>query len=145
MARQKQQPDDLKCEKGAVQPARWKGSRMQGYEGHVRMDLIHEYRKQGLEGLCQAREECERVVGDMAQVFGELHFISLVLYTTFGDLLDELGELSKSKALRMRIREQIENTHGTDHPYYIQPLTNVVRSHEKLGNGWKHNYCRKSF
>ena len=130
------QPDDLKTEKETVQPARWKSGRMQGYEGLVGVDLIHEYRTQGLKNLYQARAECERVVGDMAREFGELHFISLKLYTTFGDLLDELGELSKSKALRMRIREQTEKKLGINHPYYIQSIMNVVRSHTMLGE-WK--------
>ena len=92
------QPDDLRTEKEAVQPARWK---MGGIQGSVRVDLIHEYRTQGPKTLRQAREECERVIDDMAPVFGELHFILLNLYTTWGNLLDEMGKLSKSKVLRM--------------------------------------------
>ena len=67
---------------------------MQGCKGLVSVDFIHEYRTQGLKTPNQAREECERLVGDMGRVFGELHFISLQLYTTVGNLLDELGELS---------------------------------------------------
>ena len=98
---------------------------MQGYEALVQVDLIHEYRTQGLKNLYQARVECERAVGDIVRVFGELHFISLMLYTTFGDLLDELGELSKSKASRMWIREQIEKTHGINHPYYVRSIMRV--------------------
>ena len=101
------QPEDLKAEEKAVQPTRGKSD---SYEGLVWVDLIHEYRTQGLKTLDQAKEECERLVGDMTRVFGELHFISLQLYTTEGNLLDEFGELSKSKALRMRIREQIKKT-----------------------------------
>ena len=72
----------------------------------------------------------------MAPVFGELHFILLNLYTTWGGLLDELGEFSKSKAMRMRIKEQIA-TDGIDHPYYILSITNVVQSHTKLGGFMK--------
>ena len=106
---------------------------MQEYEGLVCADPIHEYRTRGLETLNQARVECERVVGDMARVFGELHFISLELYTIIGCLLDVLGELSKSKALRMRIREQIEQAYGIDHPYYVRSLLCIVESHAKLG------------
>ena len=87
------QPEDLKAEEQAVQPARWKSGR---YEGLVSVDLIHEYRTQGLKTL-EAREECERLVGDMVRVFGELHFISLQLYTTIGHLLDELGEFQSQK------------------------------------------------
>ena len=105
---------------------------MRRYEGVVTVDLAHEYRKQGLETLHQARVECERVVGDMARVFGELHFISLELYTTFGRLLDELGESPKSKALRLRIREQIEKQ-GISHPFYIRSILSVVESHVKQG------------
>ena len=139
------QADDLKTENEAVQPARWKSGRMQGYEGLVWANLIHEYRTQGLKNLYQARVECERVLGDMARVFGELHFISLELYTTFGNLLDGLGELSKSKALRMRTRKKIEKTHGINHPSYVWSILGLADSHTKLGNGWKHNYCRKRF
>ena len=106
---------------------------IQGYDGFVSVDLIHEYRTQGLKTLDQAREECERVIDGMAPVFGELNFILLNLYTTWGNLLDELGELSKSKLLRMRIRKQIEETNGIDHLYYIPSTMNVVRSHIKLG------------
>ena len=76
------------------------------------MNLIHEYRTQRKKTLDQARDECERDIGDMAPVFGELHFIPFNLYTTLGNLLDELGELSKSKELRMRIREQIKKQMG---------------------------------
>ena len=131
-------PDDLKAEKKAVQSAVWKSAsgRMQGHEGLVLIDLIHEYRTEGLKRLDQAREECERLVGDMERVFGELHFLSLDLYTTFGNLLDELGEFSKSKELRMRIRKRIEKTSGINHLCYIQSVFNVFRSHIKLGE-WK--------
>ena len=127
------QLEDLKAEEKAVQPVRWKSGRMQGYEGLVWADLIHEYRTQGLKTLDQAREECERFIGDMAQVFGEHHFILLELYTTLGDMLVQLGELSKSKALRMRIREQIEKTHGINHPYYVWSTMSVAHSHALLG------------
>ena len=106
---------------------------IQGYGGFVPVDLIHEYRTQGLRAVGQAREECERVIDDMAPVFGELHFILLNLYTIWGDLLDELGEFSKSKQLRMRVRKKIEETNGTDHQYYIQSVMNVVHSHINLG------------
>ena len=129
-------PDDLEAEKKAVQPARWGGGGMPGHDGFVWVDLTHEYRTQGLKTLDQAREECERVINDMARVFGELHFILLNLYATRGNLLDELGKLSESKELRMRIREQIEKTNGINHPYYIQSIMNVARSHEKLGE-WR--------
>ena len=124
------QPDDLRSEREVVQPAR---SKMGGYDEFVSVNLIHEYRTQGLKTLGQAREECERVIDDMAPVFGELHFILLNLYGTWGNLLDELGELSKSKLLRMRIKKQIEETNGMDHLYYIPSIINVARSHMKLG------------
>ena len=124
------QLDDLKAERAAVQPARWK---MSGIPGFVSLDLIHEYRTEGLRTLGEARDECERVIGDMTPVFGELHFILLNLYTTWGNLLDELGEFSKSKLLRIRIRKQIEETNGINHQYYIQSIMNVVQSHTKLG------------
>ena len=127
------QHKDLKAEEKVVQPSKWTSGRMQEYKGLVSVDLIHEYRTKGLKTLNQAREECERLVGDMTRVFGELHFISLQLYTTLGNMLDELGELSKSKALRMRIREQIEKTSGINPADYIQSVINVVRSHKNLG------------
>ena len=101
LGKSNKQLDDLKTEKAAVQPARWKKSGITGYDGFLPMDLIHEYRTQGLRAVNQAREECERVIDDMAPVFGELHFILLNLYTTWGDLRNELGEFSKSKAMRM--------------------------------------------
>ena len=121
------QLDNLKSDNEAVQPARWKMGGIQKYDGFVSVDLIHEYRTQGLKTLDQA-EECERVIDDMAPVFGELHFILLDLYTAWGDLLNESGEFSKSKVLRMRIREQIEKPNRVDHWYYTQSVTNLVRS-----------------
>ena len=114
------QPDDLKTEKEAVQPARSKMGGIQGNGEFVSVDLIHEYRTHGLKTLDQARQECGRLIGDMAPVFGELHFILLDLHTTLGNLLDGLGEFSKSKALRKRIRGQIEKTGEIHHPYYIK-------------------------
>ena len=106
---------------------------IQGYDGFVSVDLIHECRIHGLDTLQQAWKECERVIGDMAPVFGELHFILLDLYTTRENLGDKLGKLSKSKLLRMQIRKQIEETNGIDHLYYIRSIMAVVRSHIKLG------------
>ena len=73
------QPDDLKTEREAVQPTRWK---MSGIRGYLPVDHIHEYRTHGLKTLDLAREECERAIVDMAPVFGRLHFILLNLYTT---------------------------------------------------------------
>ena len=93
------------------------------------MDLIHEYRTQGLKTLDRARGGCERFVGDMARVFGEFYQISLQLYTTVGDLLDEFGELSGSEALRVRVRGQVGRTTGIDYPYYVRPVGSVARSH----------------
>ena len=133
VARNAKQLDDLKEEKAAVQPARWKMGGIPGYDGFVPVDLIHEYRTQGLRAVDQAREECERVIDDMAPVFGDLHFILLNLYTACGELLDELGEFSESKVMRMRTREQIEKTNRINHAYYIQSIENVVRSHAMLG------------
>ena len=127
------QLDELATEKAAVQPARWKMGGIPGYDGFVPVDLIHEYRTQGLRAVNQARRECERAIGDMAPVFGDLHFILLDLYTTWGKLLDEVGEFSKSKVIRTQIREKVEKTYGIDHPYYIQSIENVVRSHAMLG------------
>ena len=85
-----------------------------------------------LKTLDQARGECKRVIGDMALVFGERHFILLNLHTTWGDLLDELGELSNQKCCE-RESEQIGKTNGIDHLYYIRSISNVVQSHAKLG------------
>ena len=83
------QLDDLKTEKAAVQPARWKMGGIPGYDGFVPVDLIHEYRTQGLRAVDQAREECERAIDDMAPVFGELHFIFLNLYITWGNFQNQ--------------------------------------------------------
>jgi len=63
------------------------------------VNLIHEYRTCGLNNLEEVRKEYEREVRDIATEFGEQHFVPLGLYTIIGDLLDELGEFAKSKAL----------------------------------------------
>jgi hypothetical protein len=55
----------------------------------------------------------------MAREFAELHFVTLGLYKTIGDLLDSLGEFEESTALGMRIRDEIETAEGMQHPYYI--------------------------
>ena len=68
LVKSNKQLEDLKAEEEAVQPARWKNGRIQEHQGLVRVDLIHEYRTQGLKTLDQAREECERLVGDLARV-----------------------------------------------------------------------------
>ena len=118
------QLNNLKAEKESVRPARWKSGRIQGYEGLVSVVLIYKYRTHGLKTLDQAREEYKRVINDITPVFGMLHFILLNLYTTWGNLLHEFSELSKSKVLRMRIREQIEKTNGIRHPYYETSYSN---------------------
>ena len=60
------------------------------------MDLIGFIRISNteLKTLVQAMGERKRVIGDMALVFGERHFILLNLHTSWENLLDELGELS---------------------------------------------------
>jgi len=103
--------------------------------GDVTVDLIHEYRTWGLNKLGEARIVYEQEVSDMARHFGELHFIPLALYKIMGDLLDQLGEFGKSKTLRMRIRDRIDNTGGIGHSYYFQSTEHVATSHRRLG-GW---------
>ncbi|KAF8539826.1 hypothetical protein BDD12DRAFT_881587 [Trichophaea hybrida] len=124
---------DLKLEKEAVQPASWNNEKLRELQGLVSVDLIHEYRTRGLNELEKARKECEREVSDMAREFGEFHFIMLNLYKTFGNMLDELGELATSKALRIRIRDNIKKEGGVTHPYYVQSFFDLATSHTKLG------------
>jgi len=76
IARKMQQPDNLKVEKEAVRPPGWNPGRMQRLNGFLLVDLIHKYRMRGRNKLEYTRREYEREVGDMVQVFGELHFIS---------------------------------------------------------------------
>ena len=111
----------------------WQSGRIEGFNGLRKADLIQEYRIWGLSKLKEAREDYEREVADMAREFGELHFVTLSLYTTFGDLLDALGEFETAKALRMRIRDQIQRTDGNNHPDYIQSTLNVAKSHVDVG------------
>jgi len=92
-----------------------------------------EYRSWGLNKLEEARNEYEREVADMSRQFGDIHFITLVLYGTFANLLDELEEFGKSKDLRMRIKDQIAERDGIGHPYYINSVMNVAKSHTMLG------------
>ena len=129
--------EDLEVEKEAVQHANWTSKSKFEFGGKfLKVNIMHEYRTWGLNQLEEARRECEREVGDMAQEFGELHFISLNLYATLGNLLDELGEFAKSKSLRMRIRDQIQKQSGVGSPYFIESIINVTNSHTKLGE-WK--------
>jgi hypothetical protein len=58
--------------------------------------------------------------------------VPVVLFTTIGNILDELGEFAKSKALRMRIRDQIHKTVGIGHPYYLQSIMEVASSQTQL-------------
>jgi hypothetical protein len=69
----------------------------------------------------------------MARGFGELHYILLFLYSTIGDLLDELVEFEDSKALRMQIRDQIVRSGVDHHIYYIKSILQLARSHTSLG------------
>jgi len=55
------------------------------------------------------------------------------LYSTIGDLLDKLVEFEDSKALRMRIRDQIVRSGADHHPYYIKSILQLARSHTRLG------------
>jgi tetratricopeptide (TPR) repeat protein len=101
--------------------------------GLIPLDLIHEYRSWGLDELQESQNVYQREANDMTRVFGELHFIPLALYQIIGNLQDELGEFSKSKTLRMRIKDQIKNTDGVSHPYYFNSVLNVAESHSRLG------------
>ena len=105
---------------------------MQGYEELVQVNLIHEYRTQGLKNLYQARVECEGAVDDIVRVFGELHFISLMLCTTFGDLLDELGNCRNQRLCECG-SESKSKKHGINHPNCVRSIMSVGASHAKLG------------
>jgi len=109
------QSHNLKIEKEAVQLASWRSGKMNGLRGLIQVDLIHEYRTCGLDKMREALKVNEREVVDMTREFGELHFIPIYLYITIGDLLDELGEIVKSKTLRIQIRDHIQNTEGIGH------------------------------
>ena len=56
LSKSAKQPDDLRSEREVVQPARWKMDSIQWHDGFVSVDLIHEYRTQGLKTLDHARE-----------------------------------------------------------------------------------------
>lgn len=133
LERSTKQPDDLNAEKEVVQPDSFENGIKRELIRPIGENLIHIYRQLGLENLKEILKSYEREVGDMEQEFGELHIIPLALYSIMGDLLDELGELEKSKALWMRIRHQIEKIYGIGHPYQIQSIINVVKSHKMLG------------
>jgi hypothetical protein len=66
----------------------------------------------------------------VVRVFGELHFISLGLHRTMENLLDECGEFARSKALRVRTRDQMEKT---GHEDYMDSIYLVALSHKNLG------------
>jgi len=127
------QPNDLMIEKEAVRPARIQSERIIQRNGHMEVNMIHEYRIWGLNKLREAMKVCEGEVIDMVRTFGELHFIPLNLNHIIAYMLDELGEVAKSVALRMRIRDQIVKKDGIGHPSYIQWTNDVARSHENLG------------
>ncbi|KAF8538086.1 hypothetical protein BDD12DRAFT_911052 [Trichophaea hybrida] len=136
LERSNKQPDDLKAEKEAVRPDSGNSERIRKYDGLWReVDLVHQYRTWGLKKLEEAWKEHEREIDDMVCEFGEFHFIPLVLFSIAGDVLDELREFEKSKALRMRIKDRI-STEGVSHPDYIQSIFNVAKSHRMLGE-WK--------
>jgi len=123
---------DLELEKEAVRPANSKNGKMWWRYGLMKVDLTHQYQKFGPKKLSEACKECQREVRDMSCVFGELHFIPLSLYTTIGNMLHGLGEYAESKALRMRIRDQLEKADGIDHPYYIHAIVAVLKSQAEL-------------
>ncbi|KAF8535484.1 hypothetical protein BDD12DRAFT_892616 [Trichophaea hybrida] len=127
------QLNDLRIAIDSVQPAKCQREGIRGQNSLVKVDLIHEYRRWGLNKLQQAREQCEREVIDMTRNFGELHFIPLKLLGTIGTILDALGELTESKVLRMRIRDQIVTIGGSAHPCYIEWTAAVLQSHMNLG------------
>jgi len=125
--------NDLEIEKQVVPQARRMSWTTYELRDHLTFNLIHEYRTWGLYKLEEAYKEYDREVVDLTREFGELHFIPLGLYGTMADLMDALGEFAKSKTLRMRIRDQIKNTDGVGHPYYIRSILNVAQSHLRLG------------
>jgi hypothetical protein len=144
LQRSSRQRGDLEAEKVAIKTNWNMCLSIRNFQGHpYPLDLIHEYRTWDLKKLGEARKEYEREVGSMVREFEELHFIPLTLYGTIGDLLDELREFRESKAQRMRIRDQIKNTDGIGHPYYIQSIINVARSHSILGEWVEAQVLRK--
>jgi tetratricopeptide (TPR) repeat protein len=124
--------DDFKIEKEVVRPTIWKKGRMSRINGLMTVDNIYEYRTWRRNTLQEALAENEREADDMAREFGDLHFIPLGLYRMIGDLLDELGELAKSKALRMLIRDQMQRSDRVRLSYYIASIVDLSQSHNGL-------------
>jgi hypothetical protein len=101
------------------------------------INLIDEYELFGAQKLEEVVKYCQREVEDIAGEFRELHFIPLSLYKIIGELLDCLGRIEESKALRMRLRDQIiDAPDRPDHPYFIQSNLELVKSYNRFGE-WK--------
>jgi hypothetical protein len=72
LGKSNKQTYDLKIEKDAVGPAKFKSGRARGKYGLIKVDLVHEYRKRGLNKLEEIRKVYEREVGDMVLLTRDL-------------------------------------------------------------------------
>jgi len=126
--------NDLKIEKDTVRRRFWKNGKMQQMNARLlQIDVVHEYRTWGLKKLDEARVVYEREIRDMIREFGELHFISLELYSIFGDLLDQLGQFEKSKELRIWVRDETEKQQGVGHPDTLRSIIYLASTYRNQG------------
>jgi len=93
LMRSNKELDDLRIEIEAVRPTRRKSRGIRQLSGLITVDLINEYRTCGLFQLEEALKEYEREVADMRRAFGDLHLVTLGLYTTIGNMLDAVGNM----------------------------------------------------
>jgi tetratricopeptide (TPR) repeat protein len=126
-------PDQLKIEKEAVQPARWKNKRMRELNGIVLVNLNHEYRVSGFNKLEEACQEYEREVSDMAREFGEIHFIPLTSMNNLASTYRNLGRSKEAEELLVQVMETLKRVLGQEHPSTLTSMNNLALTYTNQG------------
>jgi tetratricopeptide (TPR) repeat protein len=133
LERSLRKPDDLKIEKEAVRPARWKRKRMRELNGLVHIDLIHEYRVSGLNKLDEACNKHEREVSDMAREFGGLHFICLASMNNLASTYTNQGRSKEAEELEVQVMETRKRVLGQEHPSTLTSMANLASTYRNQG------------
>ena len=133
LERSLRKPDDLKIEKEAVRPARWKSKTMRKLNGLGHIDLIHEYRISGLNKLDQACNEYEREVSDMEREFGGLHFVCLASMNNLASIFWNQGRSKEAEVLDVQVMETRKRVLGQEHPDTLTSMANLASTYRNQG------------
>jgi tetratricopeptide (TPR) repeat protein len=105
------------------------------FQGHILpIDLAQHYRENNL--LHKAEQFYKREIKDTRDPFTETHWLSLLLSSQFGKLLESQGQWKEVEELQVQVMETRKKVLGVEHPDTLNSMANLASTYRNQG-GWK--------